>query len=664
MKLKRTLVISTVALLMTAGWAAAEEEGEKRPIREVGSVFSLGEVVVTAQDDAVGKIATTEIIDEEQIDLTNSVNVSDALDTLPGVFLNVGTKNERNYTVRGFNQRYVPIFFDGIPIYVPNDGYVDGGKLPTSNISQITLTKGNSSVLYGPNAMGGVINIISKKPQQKIEAKFDLGGRQSNGYNANAYVGSRFDKFYVTVNAGVLDSDGFRVSSDMKVGPNQGHGTRNNSDVTQTNGSVKFGFTPAEGHEYAIGVSHIDSEWGIPPHAYATSRPDLKWWRFTDWKKDTYYLIGDSRITDKVSTKIRIYRDTYYNVLDSYDDNTYSKQTKRYAFHSTYDDHTTGGSLTVRTTYIPRNTTSFSFHYKDDVHKEQDDRGEAWEKYESEYFSFGLEDDYKILDNLSFVAGASYDIQKPKYANGAPVRDEDNTFNPQAGLHYTCLKDLGLHFSVGKKTRFPTLVELYSGLLGKNEPNPNLSSEESINYELGAEKPLPGRNFVGLNLFYSDVKNLIVKKELPSGLDQYQNVGKAVFKGVEFNFKSLFIPRNTFELNYTFLKSEDRSPDRTSDHLEERPENKIYVSDLYQLTDWLGLYGKLEYYSKQWYEDSDKGWQELDGFVTFDFKVIGAFSDTLTLEAGVENLFDEDYSLSEGYPREGRTLFGVLRVTL
>jgi iron complex outermembrane recepter protein len=664
MSLKGNVAAWMAGLILTTGPAFAQDDGQKKPIPEVGAVFSLGEVVVTAEDDAVEKIATTEIIDEERIDLTNSTNVSDALDTLPGVFLNVGTKNERNYTVRGFNQRYVPIFFDGIPIYVPNDGYVDGGKLPTANISQITLTKGNSSVLYGPNAMGGVINIISQKPEKKIEAKWDLGARQSNTYDSNLYLGSRLDKFYVTVNAGFLDSDGFRVSSDMKVGPNQGHGTRNNSDITQKNGSIKVGFTPADGHEYAIGINHIESEWGIPPHAYATSRPDLKWWRFTDWKKDTYYFIGDSRITDKLSTKVRIYRDTYFNVLDSYDDNTYSKQTKRYAFHSTYDDYSNGGSLTVRTTYIPRNTTSFSFHYKEDVHREQDDRGAAWEKYKTEYYSFGLEDDFKIIDNLSFVVGAGYDIQKPEYANDAPLRDEDNAFNPQAGIHYTVLKDLGMHFSVGKKTRFPTLLELYSGLLGKNVPNPNLSSEESINYQLGAEKPLPGRNFAGINLFYSDVKNLIVNKELPSGLDQYQNVGKAVFKGVELSFKSMFIPRNTFELNYTFLKSEDRSPDRTSDHLDERPEHKFYVSDLYQLTEWLALFGKLEYYSKQWYEDSDEGWQELDGFVTFDCKVIGTFSDTLTLEAGVQNLFDEDYSLSEGYPREGRTFFGVLRVTL
>lgn len=649
---------------VATGAAGTQEEESKGPIPVAGTVFSLGEVVVTGEHDAVEKIATTEIIDEERIDLTTSTNVSDALDTLPGVFLNVGTKNERTYTVRGFDQRYVPIFYDGIPIYVPNDGYVDGGKLPTANISQITLTKGNSSVLYGPNTMGGAINIISKKPEKKIEASFDLGGRQSNAFDSNLYVGSRQDKFYVALNAGFLDSDGYRVSSDMKVGPNQGHGTRNNSDVTQKNGSVKVGFTPAEGHEYAIGISHIDSEWGLPPDAYATSRPELKWWRYTDWEKDTCYFIGDSKITDKLSTKVRIYRDTYYNVLDSFDDDTYSKQTKKYAFHSTYDDYSNGASLTVRSAYIPKNITSFSFYYKDDVHREQDDRVASWERYETENFSLGLEDDYAILENLSFVVGASYDMQKPKYANGASVRDEDNAFNPQGGLHYTCLKDLGLHLSVGKKTRFPTLMELYSGLLGKNMPNPDLSSEEAINYELGAEKPLPGRNFAGINLFYSDVRDLIVNKEVKAGINQYQNIGKAAFSGVEVTFKSMFIPRNTFELSYTYLNSEDKSPNRTSDHLEERPENKIYLSDLYQLTDWLALFGKLEYYSKQWYEDPDTGWQELDGFVTFDLKMIGTFSDTLTLEAGVHNLFDEDYSLSNGYPREGRTIFGVLRATL
>ena len=645
--------------LITGGDAIAQEEDNTGPIPEVGTVFNLGEVVVTGKEDAVSKIATTDVITEERIDLTTSENVSEALDTLPGVFLNVGTKNEQNFTVRGFNQRYVPIFYDGIPIYVPNDGYVDAGKLPAANIAAIKLTKGNSSVLYGPNAMGGVINILSKKPEEQMETKFGMGVGQRNTFDTNLYLGSRLEKFYLAFNGGFLDSDGYLLSNNFTPGPNQAKGLRDNSDILQQNVSFRAGFEPLEGHEYAVGINHINSEWGLPPDAY-TDRP--RFWRFTEWKKDTYFFIGDSEITDKLSSKIRIYRDTYYNVLDSYDNDTYSTQNKRYAFHSTYDDYSNGGTLTLSTTYIPQNLTSFSFQYKDDVHREQDDRGEAWERYETELFSFGLEDDYNIIDNLSLVVGLGYDIQKPIYANGDALRDDDDTFNPMAGIHYTFFKDLGLHFSVGKKTRFPTLLELYSGLLGKNLPNPNLSSEEAINWELGAEKPLPGRNFVGLSLFYSDIRNLIVKKEVADDMDQYQNVGKARFQGLEFTFKSQFFRSNTFELNYTYLDSENRSPNRTSDHLDERPKHKLYISDLYELTDWLAFFGKMEYYSKQWYEDADTGWQELDGFVTVDFKVIGTFSEVMNLEVGVNNMFDENYFLSEGYPREGRTFFGKFRV--
>ncbi len=97
-----------------------------------------------------------------------------------------------------------------------------------------------------------------------------------------------------------------------------------------------------------------------------------RFWRFTDWEKTTYYFIGDSKITDQLSAKTRLYYDTYYNVLDAYDDATYTSQIRPSSFHSTYDDYTTGGSLVLEINLYSRNTLSFAFHYKDDVHKEQD----------------------------------------------------------------------------------------------------------------------------------------------------------------------------------------------------------------------------------------------------------------------------------------------------
>ncbi|MFZ0447984.1 MAG: TonB-dependent receptor [Desulfatiglandaceae bacterium] len=648
------LFILCLGVFLTAAWA---EEGVDRSISKEKGVFSLGEVVVTGE--AVEEVTTVDVINREQIDLTNSNNVSDALNTLPGVFISVGNKNERNFNVRGFNERYVPVLYDGIPIYVPNDGYVDTGKLPTGNISQITVTKGVSSVLYGPNTMGGVINIVSKKPVERFEGNASVEYSQEDTWNTNFNLGSKVDKFYITAGGGYLNSDGFRLSHDFTPTMNENGGTRDNSDSKQWNGTFKAGFTPAEGQEFAVGVNHVKSERGLPPNAY-DARP--RYWRFTDWKKTTYYLIGDSRITDGLTAKVRAFHDKYFNVLDSYDDDTYSTETMRYAFHSTYDDHSNGGSLVLHTTYIPRNTLGFSFHYKQDVHREQDDYGADWERYESRIFSYGLEDAVQLTETVSAVLGASYDVQKPQYANGGPVRDDDTSFNPQVGISWSVLKDTSLYASVGKKTRFPTLLELYSGLFDRNVPNPNLEKEEAVNYEAGVRQTLPFKTFAEFNLYYSDVKNLIVSKELASGDDQFQNVGKARYQGFEVNLDTGFVPRNDIRVSYTYLDAGDRSPNRKTGHLEETPKHKLYVSDLFKVNDRVSLFGKATYYSKQYYEDSDTGeWKTLGGFCTADAKVIINITKCLTVEAGAKNIFDKNYELSYGFPREGRTFFGLAR---
>ncbi|MDL1968804.1 MAG: TonB-dependent receptor, partial [Deltaproteobacteria bacterium] len=269
-----------------------------------------------------------------------------------------------------------------------------------------------------------------------------------------------------------------------------------------------------------------------------------------------------------------------------------------------------------------------------------------------------IEDDIKLTKNISTVLGASYDIHDPGYANGGTLRDKEYAFNPQAGISWDAAENMTLHFSVGRKTRFPTLQELYSGLLGRNSPNPGLKEEKTVNYEVGIDKYLPGNTNIGFTLFYSDIDDLIVKKLVAPKTDQYQNIGEARYKGLEFSFKSGYFRRHNAELHYTFLEAEDRSPDRTSDHLEERPKHKLYVSDFYKIYDWLFFFAKLEWNSKRYYEDSDTSqWLTLSGFTTVDAKVIGKVTKFLNIEAGAKNIFDKEYEFTSGYPREGRTFF-------
>jgi len=623
--------------------------------------FDLGEVVVEGKAETITQVSTVETVDQERIDLINAKNVSDALDSLPGVNVSVGTKNERNINVRGFNERYIPTFLDGIPIYIPNDGYVDTGNLPTGNISKLTLTKGISSVLYGPNTMGGVVNIVTMKPEKPFEGEIEAGYAEQNAYHTNFNIGSRLDKFYFTLNGSLLDSDGYRLSDDFDATTIEDGGLRDNSDVEQESGAIKIGFTPTDNQEYAFGYNTVSMEKGLPPSSSPADK--TRYWRFTDWDKDTYYLIGNIDFSEKLSVKLRGFHDTYYNVLDSYDDDTYATQTKKYAFHSTYDDYSDGASLTLRSRHFENHTLSAAFHYKKDVHEEQDGYGAGWERYETQMYSAGLEDDIQFSDRLSLVLGASYDLQSPEFAAGQSLRDDEEAFNPQAGVYLTVLEDTALHASVGQKTRFPTMNELYSGLLGKNTPNPDLAKEKATNFEVGVDKPLPADSLLQANLFLSNVKDKIANKTLPDGTDQYQNIGEARYQGFELTLKTGFFRNNDLQFHYTYLDAENRSDDRTSDQLEEVSEHKVYVSDLYTFNDWLSAFVNVHWESER-YEESNTGqFESIGGFFTADAKIMVKPMDFLTVEAGVKNLFDEDYKFSTGYPREGSTFFVNMRAT-
>ncbi len=625
-------------------------------------VFELGTIVVTGQSERVAAINTNEILNLEDLQLNNSITVGDALDTLPGISTTIGTKNEQNFTIRGFDQRYVPILYDGIPISVPNDGYVDAAVLSTDNLSQITVSKGLSSVLYGPNSMGGVINLISRKPESAFEGDITLGVQEVDGYRTAINLGTRQEKWYMALGASIVDQRTFRLPDDFSDSRNESGNNRNNVERKNKTGSFKVGWLPAPGHEYAIGINVVDAEHEVPAHTTAASGRELKYWRFTNWEKMTTYFIGDSQLMDGLKLKTRIFRDDYKNTLDSYDNDSYSSQNTRRAFHSTYDDYSWGGSLTLHSKQLARQKLSLAFHYKEDIHKEQDNYGKAWERYEATTYSLGLEDNIQITDYLNLVLGLSFDLQDPKYANGGKVRSSEESFNPQIGLIWTLNDRTITHASVGRKSRFPTLFELYASYLASSIPNPGLEKETSINYEVGIDHELADHTCFSLTFFYSDVEDLIVRRKLPAG-DMYSNTGKARFQGFEAGITSNFLPRQSITAHYTFLDADNRSADRDNDHLEGVTRHKFFFSDLIKITERIYLFAKFEWYDKRWEENINdrNNWHEIDSFALMNAKIMVKLPRQVDLEVGFRNLFDKEYELSPGFPRPGRTAFAEIK---
>lgn len=219
---------------------------------------------------------------------------------------------------------------------------------------------------------------------------------------------------------------------------------------------------------------------------------------------------------------------------------------------------------------------------------------------------------------------------------------------------------------MGKKSRFPSLKELYASLIGSNIPNPDLRAERSINYEAGIDQALPADSSIKFSLFYSDVKDMIVNREIKFMVEkQFQNIGRARFKGFEFSLQSGAINNNDFQLHYTWLHDEDRSAHRTCNHFEYIPKHNLYISDLYTINRHLSVFTSLTLNSKKYYQgtwdDEYMQWGTISGFCTVDMKVIMKMTQYFTVEAGAKNLFDEDYEYNHGFPMAGRTFFTVLR---
>jgi outer membrane receptor protein involved in Fe transport len=127
--------------------------------------FHLGAVSVNVTSAASTLGLSTDSISQAEISSQHATTVAKALEFLPGVSIQhiASNRNEAGIMVRGFSSRgQVPLYLDGIPIYVPYDGYVDFNRFLTSDIAEVQVSRGYTSPLLGPNALGGTINLVFK----------------------------------------------------------------------------------------------------------------------------------------------------------------------------------------------------------------------------------------------------------------------------------------------------------------------------------------------------------------------------------------------------------------------------------------------------------------------------------------------------------------------
>jgi iron complex outermembrane recepter protein len=648
--------------------AQAAKTKEEKAAKE--GRFKLGEVTVpvTGRMEAVEAVNVT--VTREHLQAFGRDTVATALDQTPGVSLSLNSRNEQMIYLRGLDSRQVAVFVDGVPVYVPYDGEMDYARFTTFDLSEIQVAKGFSSITFGPNTLGGAINLVTRRPVKAFEGDLSAGVFSERGRKASFNAGSRVGAWYFQAGASNLSMDGWRLSSDFRPTVREDGGMRNNSDALDRHHSLKVGFNPSEGNEYVVSWNRQRGEKGNPVATAADLPPTF--WRWPTWDKDSVYFTSSTAFASKSTLKSRVYHDEYVNTIQEYTDGTFAtpattggrlKPTGR----SFYRDFSNGAALEWDTLALDGHLLRASLQGKSDVHRE--DNGliastAAWKRYEDRLVSAGVEDSIAIGRTLDVALGLGWDQLRPVSAGTWHLPASQSFLHGQAAFFWQAATNTKVHVSVAQKDHFPTLKDRYSLKLGTYLENPDLKPERALNVELGVSfKPSPWLA-LDATLFRSDIRDLIQGQPVTgTALMQMRNLGEVRHQGVELGAEAT--PCTWFEggLGYTYLDRRNLSDPATL--LTSTPRNRVTGHLRFTPLKGLRLQAKVESQNGQWDSYANTARQtvntELGGFTTVAFSAGWDPCRGVSLEGGLSNLLDRNYTLGTGYPMPGRTWSGNVR---
>ena len=652
-------VMAGAVMLALAQMAQAQQTGSREDA-EAAAPFVLGTITVIGQREQAGQ-AEQQVgtqVSRAEMRRFNRDNVGDALNLLSGVSLSTNSRNEKTVAIRGFDARQVPLYIDGIPVYVPYDGYVDFNRFTTADLAAIQVAKGFSSVAYGANTLGGAINLVSRKPVARLEGDTSVGFGSGSERQASANVGTNQGLWYLQAGVSYIDSDGFPLSSDFRPTATEDGGMRNNAYRKDHKLSFKVGLTPdgaRAGDEYALSYYKQHGEKGQPP---STNPVGARYWQWPYWNKESVYFVSQTRLGEVERLKLRLYHDSYDNEITSYTNGSYttlktSGQGSVSGGRSIYNDSTNGGAVELESFRLAAHSLRFVASYKADEHQELDAKGVRTTWYKDALWTLGAEDSIALSGATELSLGVSRNELRPdtvySAGNAYTLPGNQAATDLQAGVFHTMSPEAKVYATVARKSRLPTLKDRYSQRLGTYIENPSLRAEEALNYEVGYQARVRGLA-LDAALFYSDVKDKIQSVANVAGVRaQMQNAGRAHISGVELGARGSAGAWLDFGGNYTYTDMKNVS-DRAI-RLTDVPRHKLTAHAVLHAARQFDVVAIAETNSGRWVSNT----LELGGFTTVNLKAVYRPMPSLSLEAGVSNLADRNYALADGFPSAGRT---------
>jgi len=643
-----------LALVAGAQSVAASEVPEQE------GAYRIGEIVVSASpNNIVENAGTVYRVTAQQIKDQNARTLDEALQLVPGLIVREGAEGTPRIDIRGFRTRHVQFFINGIPLKSSYDGQFDPTRIPADIISEIKVTSGGGSVLYGAGGNGGAIDIITKAGVEGVHGSIGaevLEGPQFKG-NASLYGTGERVNFYGNVS--ILDRDAYPLSSDFTPVNSdvENGGDRENSDRKRFNLYSNVSYDLSDANTLGFTFSRLDGENGKPPVTNYDKNDALtkktKYERIDDIDNTLVQLAFDHDPAGPFGFRGWAYYSTTSELENRYDDDSYTSQTKKNSFSQDSETEIVGISTQFQYQVDDRATATLGliaenesweaegFEIKDSGSKKIDD------DYDLQNYSAALEYERQLTDSIGIVAGYGHYFHNRE-------EGDDNDFSYLIGATYDWSEDTRFRLNHARKVRFPSVKQLY----GK-DGNPDLDTEVTYHYEAGVEQRIWKDGVWNLTGFYIDAEDFIEKVD-ENGETVTKNFQDIRIAGVETGVTLRPLDRLETQLALTWLDTEDKSADSDRDELQYRPEWKVSATAKYTFDFGMSIFGSILYVANQYFYDDDqtvKG--ELDDFTIVNLKVSQKFVTTgMELYVGVNNLFDEDYEESYGLPKPGQMFYG------
>ncbi len=587
-----TRLVGAIAIAMGFSSPAFAQEQTK------DKTATLDTIVVTASrtEEKISEVpARINIIEPKILEQSPIASLPQLLQTDASINMvqSGGYGQTASIFTRGTNSTHTLVLRDGVRLNTGSAGASSLSFIDTTDIKQIEVLKGPASVLYGTDAIGGVVQLISKTPEKT--AAFVTGEiGENNTYKSILGADLAEDGFYAQVRGQRLESDGTQVT-DFK-----------NSNV-KTGSYDQKGFSTKVGIEKEQYAASLDYAQNKGNSVYIQSVNDLNW-NFLglknvsqDFKNEIINLKGRVNVTDNVAINVR---------LSQFKDDLSQKNSPDFINNKTQE-----AELSSKWQFTPRQNIMI---------------GVSHQKTETDLLSVS---EWSTVDYLKDVNSTGYFIQHQykdeKLNTQAGLRVEDHeTFGThtvgQLAARYRILPATSIYSNIGTAFRAPSNNDLYAIGWGAN---PDLKPEESVSYEIGVDQNITDNLTLGLSAYRNEVDNLIT-------WENSRNINKkeATFTGGEFN---LNWAQDDLLLNigYAYVQPKDKESDKD---LARRPRQSLTLTAGLQ-NEVYGISTSLSAKSKP--RDNS----EVGGYATVDVNAYWNINPNIKVFTNIQSIGDVQY---------------------